>query len=92
MPANGFGSLLCQKVLILWMCQATLVSTDPDVWDCGTANDNLVTVVGHPFSGEIRALRSPNNTEFFGTGLTSVICPQTIPVEETTWGGIKALY
>jgi hypothetical protein len=89
MPANAFGTLLVQKVLILWECQNTGTIEEPD---CGTATDNLITVVAHPSFGKLRALQWPDNAETLGTGLTSVICGQTIPVEETTWGGIKALY
>ena len=85
-PANGFGTLLCQKILIEWLCQSDVDG------DCGLANDNVLVVVAYPSSGKIRALQWPDNAETIGTGLTSVICPQTIPVEETTWGGIKALY
>lgn len=80
-PANGFNALLCQKASVLWMCAAG----DP-------VTDQLLVVLPFPSSGKVRAIRWPDEGEVLGVGLTSVVCPTVIPVEETTWGGIKALY
>lgn len=81
LPANGFNPLLCQKANVLWMCEA------------GDATaDQLLTVLPYPSSGKVRVIKWPDEAEVLGVGLVSVVCPTTIPVEETTWGGIKALY
>lgn len=88
LPANAFGSLLVQRVAIEWACQNTGTVEEPD---CGTASQTTITVGPYPGS-DLRALQWPDNAETLGVGLTSVICPGTVPVEETTWGGIKALY
>lgn len=84
LPANGFNPLLCQKANVLWMCSAG---------DLSVVNQLLV-VKPYPSSGKVRAIRWPDEGEVLGVGLISVICPDeiVIPVEETTWGGIKALY
>jgi hypothetical protein len=80
---NAFHPLLIEKVGILWLCQGCPVQNIP------------VIVVQHPSTdwpnGLIRALEAGSFAEFGGVGMTSMICP-TVPVEETTWGGIKALY
>lgn len=81
LPANGFEPLLVQKASVLWMCTAG----DPIA-------DQLLVVLPFPSSGKVRAIRWPDQVEVLGVGLTSVVCPTVIPVEETTWGGIKALY
>ena len=80
-PAPGFGALVCQKPNVLWMCAAG-----------DAVADQLMVVLPFPSSGKVRAIRWPDEFEVLGVGLTSVVCPTVIPVEETTWGGIKALY
>jgi hypothetical protein len=80
-PANGFSPLLCEKASVLWLCAAG----DPIA-------DQLMIVQPYPSSGKVRAIRWPDEGEVLGVGLTSVVCPTVIPVQETTWGGIKALY
>jgi hypothetical protein len=79
LPANSWDPLLVQTIVFTWECD-----------DCSVTNIPWV-VDGHSFSGEVRAIRWPDLTEFYGVGLTSYICA-TVPVEETTWGGIKSLY
>jgi hypothetical protein len=82
LPANGFGSLFLQKFFFFWMCEG-----------CDGNWDSPITVVPYPQSGQVRAVRWPDLAIFQGVGLTSLICPSPgIPVEEKTWGGIKALY
>jgi hypothetical protein len=85
LPQNGFGALLCQKALFLWMCEAD---------DCVNVlhHNTPWVVVPHPDSGLLRAVRWPDVGTVAGVGLTSLLCPWTIPTEETTWGGIKAMY
>ncbi|MCH7548656.1 MAG: hypothetical protein IH969_03805 [Candidatus Krumholzibacteriota bacterium] len=57
------------------------------------ANTNQPIVAGpNPSSGRLRFVRFPDNAEFDAIGMLSLVCPGTIPVEETTWGQVKALY
>lgn len=50
----------------------------------------VIQVVPHPESGYVRA--TDQNLDFvYGYGETSLLCA-TVPTEDTTWGGIKALY
>jgi hypothetical protein len=81
---NAFQPLLIQKASILWNCEG-----------CFTQNITL-RVVKHPSTAWpenwlVRGLESPTFAEVQGVGMASVVCP-TVPVEETTWGGIKAQY
>lgn len=101
LPANAFGALRCQKLSVLWQCQnlGGLGGPPPDTApQCVLADgvtgftDHTINVLPYPSSGLVRAVRWPDNVVVVGVGLTSVICGSTIPVEETTWGGIKALY
>jgi hypothetical protein len=85
LPQNGFGALLTQKAWFLWMC------TEDDCVNPLYQNTPWV-VNPHPISGQLRAVRWPDNAPVPGVGLTSLLCPWTIPTEETTWGGIKAMY
>jgi hypothetical protein len=83
-PGLAFKSLRLQEVSVFYTCTA-----------CNDENITI-TVVKHPASDPaqpdymIRALDFWQD-EFFGVGMTAVICP-TVPVEETTWGGIKSMY
>lgn len=83
-PGLAFESLRLQEVSVAYTCTAC---NDQDI---------TITVVKHPASDPTQ----PNYlvravdfwlSEFWGVGMASVICP-TVPVEEATWGGIKALY
>ncbi len=78
-PANAFIGLVVQKILVLWQCD-------------GCPGYNYPVVVNpHPMTGYLRAVRWPDLVTVDAIGMTSLICA-VIPVEETTWGGIKALY
>ena len=80
-PRNGFVQLEVQKVVVVWMCN-----------DCGPANQDVpIIVVPYEASGLVRAVEWPNLNTVIGVGMTSLICATT-PVQETTWGQIKALY
>ena len=83
-PGVAFTSLRLQEASVAWNCS-------------GCTDQNItVTVKKHPASDAtmpdymVRALDF-NQNEFWGIGMVAVICP-TVPVEETTWGGIKAQY
>jgi hypothetical protein len=80
LPANAFVPLVVQTANVLWMCD-----------NCDGFQNQQLVVIPHPSSGLVRAIRWPDTQVVLGVGLTSLVCA-TIPVEETTWGGIKALY
>ena len=80
LPQNAFSPLGVMNVLITWQCD-----------DCSTSSNDPIVVVRHPLTGFIRATRFPDNLFVEGVGLTSLVCP-VVPVEEKTWGGVKALY
>jgi hypothetical protein len=81
-PKNGFVDALLCRVRFLWNCD-----------DCqGTpGNGYPIQVNPHPDSGLLRAIRWPDLYEQTAVGMLSYICPQ-VPVEESSWGQIKALY
>lgn len=79
-PQNGYFPILVTEAVFAWDCNGC------------TSTDIPVKVVGHPLlGGTITATRWPDQTKFNGIGLTALICT-TVPVEETTWGQVKALY
>ena len=82
-PAAGWSDVLVQSVKFAWNCT-----------DC-SVQGILVTVQGHPASPEpnhvVRGVDWSTEDFVYGVGMSAIICP-TVPVEETTWGGIKALY
>jgi hypothetical protein len=80
LPANGWQGVLVQRAAVLWMCDS-----------CTGFETTLVTVLPHPMSGQVRAMRWPEMDYIPGVGMLSIIC-NTIPVEETSWGQVKALY
>ncbi len=80
LPQNAFVPFAVNKVLFIYLCQL-----------CYEGTNIPIDVVPHPDSGLLRAVRWPDNFIVHAIGMRSLICP-TIPVEETTWGNIKALY
>jgi hypothetical protein len=81
LPQNAFAPLGVMNVIVEWNFN-----------DCGPPNaGNYITVKPHPVTTFLRAARWPDNVLFEGIGLASVVCP-VVPVEEKTWGGVKALY
>jgi hypothetical protein len=80
LPQNAFVPFAVTKIKFLYRC--TL---------CQDGTDICIHVLNHQDTGFVRAVRWPDITFVNGIGMTSMICP-TVPVEETTWGGIKALY
>ena len=69
------------KVNFVWMCD-----------NCGPENQNVpIIVLPYPGQPWIRAVEWPNLNVHVGIGVTALICA-TVPVQETTWGNIKALY
>jgi hypothetical protein len=82
LPLNGFGSLELCQVLVMWNCD----HCDAPFFD------NFVKVVPNPATMFLGVSDYPNYNLIPGVGLTSVICPLTVPNEDTTWGQVKALY
>jgi hypothetical protein len=77
LPQNGFFPILLATV----------------TFRCDACNpDTPLAVVPNPVSGYLRATRYPDNAFVYGIGMTSIFCPTNVPVENTTWGGVKALY
>ena len=81
-PLNAFSSVLVLDALVNWS----------PTCDCAGGASPLV-VGPHPSTGAIRAVRWPDNVLITGiVGMTALVCPGTVPVEETSWGQVKALY
>jgi hypothetical protein len=86
-PADATGRLLVHMIVFCYNC-----------WRCDDINgitilDALITVLPHPESGKIQAIRWPDMTAVEAEGMPLILCQRaSIPVEQTTWGMIKALY
>jgi len=94
-PLNAYGPAVVMKVGFFWMCQ-----------QCGPENENVLLCFDvYPGSGYVRAVRWPDYGVIYATGGTALICPTccppypscpnllpVVPVAQSTWGGIKALY
>jgi hypothetical protein len=78
-PVNGYQPALLNKVYFLWNC------------DGCTATNRYIVVTNHPLTSHLRGVEFGSNELFNIIGMTSVVCGTT-PVEDTTWGNIKALY
>jgi hypothetical protein len=71
------------------ICKYTCMTLAP----CGAGIMDYPIVVGpHPVSAELWGTYFPDNNTFPIVGLTSIICPVLIGVEETSWGAIKNLF
>lgn len=92
LPENAFVPVLVCKVRFLWMCDECL----PCHWV-------PLCFEVYPGSGRVRAVRWPDNQILEATSGSAYLCPNMcgppppcpelpIPVEETTWGAVKALY
>lgn len=64
LPLNGFFPVQFMRVLVLWTCT-----------DCATVNQPI-KVVPHPTFGSIAAARFPDFELIYGSGKTSIICPE----------------
>jgi len=81
LPQNAFVPFAVNKVTIMYNCVG-----------CPRL-DIPINVVPNPtaISGEVQAVRWPDTALITAVGMQSLICP-TVPVEDTSWGKIKALY
>ncbi len=85
-PMNGFmpGYNL--------MCTIEGVLT-AECWNAGGGVVDYPLVIGpHPDSGELRGTYTPDNYFFDIIGLTSILCPDAVGVEEESWGAIKSMF
>ena len=80
LPQNGFAPFEATRILVSWNCD-----------DCVGAQNSPVVVIPHPVTTHARVSRFPDNVLVDGIGMTSLVCA-TVPVEETSWGKLKALY
>ena len=80
LPANAFGPLVVQTSRFYWMCD-----------NCDGIFNTPWIVLPYGTQATVRAVRWPDLLIVPAVGMTALICP-TVPVEETTWGGIKAMY
>jgi hypothetical protein len=83
LPRNGFLPLLLATISAYWT----------GLCDCA-AGPQAIVVGPYPESGvnSPQGVRWPDYTTFPAVGMTSLICPGPVATQETTWGGIKALY
>jgi hypothetical protein len=81
LPQNAFVPFAVNAVTIMYNCVGC------------PRTDIPINVVPNPasISGQVQAVRWPDNSLITAVGMLSLICP-TVPVEETSWGKIKALY
>jgi hypothetical protein len=87
-PLDGFQASLVLVPLVTWNC------------DCGQAPPGGYPVVVRGYGYGTPSIEKPAPTairkedfaEVTGVGMTSLICPGIIPVEQSTWGQVKALY
>jgi hypothetical protein len=79
-PQDGFKAINVATVIFQWTIGNCAVTNIP------------IPVVGHPlFAADPRWSCFQNPNIFTAVGDTGIICP-TVPVEESTWGKVKALY
>ena len=87
-PQNGFDPILAMTVHVVETAQC----------DCN-AGPQAVVVRGYNYANagnggntDPVAVRWPDYVELSGVGMTSLICPGAVATEQSTWGGVKALY
>lgn len=79
LPPNGYTAVYICGVQFMWNCDG-----------CPKVNCPI-TVVANPTTGFLGFTDFPSYTPIPAVGMKSLICA-TIPVEDTTWGQVKALY
>jgi hypothetical protein len=84
---RGWDIFQVLRIQFFWNCQGC----NPPV-DVALPIVNASDILDYTVNGVAIAPEVPP-WNVFGVGLTAYVCPDFyIPVEETTWGGIKALY
>jgi hypothetical protein len=79
LPQNGFSAVPICQVKFMWNCGS-----------CASPNIPIV-VVPNPATGFLGYTDYPLYALHDAVGLTALICA-CVPVEETTWGQVKALF
>lgn len=79
-PRSGWSAVLMMTVTVRWECSG-----------CGGINDAEIVITGIPGHPNPRAVDFNTEESVYGVGMKSLICA-SVPVEETSWGQIKALY
>jgi len=82
-PQNAFAPLLISVIHTTWMCEFCA--------DSGFG-PGAVQVMPHGQTGSLAGVSWPAFEASLLVGMTSAVCPEPTPVEETSWGQIKALY
>jgi len=82
LPINAFGPTVIMTARVFWNCN-NCAGVTGDGWP--------ILIEPYPLESSPRAIRWPDEVIIDGVGMTALICPQ-VPVEESTWGQIKALY
>lgn len=78
---------------LLAQIQLMALPTGACLYYGGTSPFNApLRIVNHPASGALRQSCWPDNNLVNLTGLVSIICPEEIATEETSWGAIKSLF
>jgi hypothetical protein len=80
-PQDAFSPFLFCVLQAIWNCD-----------DCAGGPEPVV-VLPHPQTQALTIVTWPGiEVDTSGIGMISVVCPEPTPVEETSWGQIKALY
>lgn len=81
-PFDGFTPVVVLRPLVIW-----------GPCDCNNGSQAMV-VGGYQPLGKTQpsAVRRSDFQEFSGVGMTSLVCPDPIATEQSTWGQVKALY
>jgi hypothetical protein len=99
-PFNAFGPAVVGMATFVWMCNSCMGGSS----GAGCAGvSSVICPVAYPSSGLIRAVRWPDQVLINAVAGGAAICPLAcggvpqcpelpVPVEETTWGQIKAMY
>jgi hypothetical protein len=82
LPVAAFSPIQLCGVNIFWQCSGCV----------DTYWDNPIKVVPNPITGFLGYVDYPQNNLIPAGGLTAIICPHTVPNNQTTWGQVKALY
>jgi len=80
-PGDAWEAFPVQRVVVMW-----------NSTDCTAHRDSPITIVPHPNTGKIQAVRWPDLFVMEAQGGTSYICPTLTPVTNATWGIVKTLY
>jgi hypothetical protein len=79
-PRNGYNPVVMLIVTVVWECN-----------DCAGLDDTEIVVREYPDKPSPRCVDFWTEEYVDGVGMTSLIC-SSLPVENTSWGQIKALY